>query len=244
MKIPTLRNRLEAREKPDGSPVMFQTWRDLLFLHWEIDPVEISSRLPGRLSVDLYEGRCYLGIVPFFMEKVRPRFLPAIPWLSHFLELNVRTYVHDEQGRPGVWFFSLDCNQPLAVEIARRFFHLPYQHASMSAKGDTYSCRRKGQADHAIYHYRVEPPYRTAEPGSLEFFLLERYLLFSQSRPGTLHVGRVHHDPYRFRSFPLDSASLLPCQWEGFQLEGPPVSALVSPGVPVNIHPLEKVAEP
>lgn len=243
MNVPTLQDRLAVREKPVASPVMYQTWRDLLFLHWEIDPAEIRSRIPEQLEVDLFEDRCYLGLVPFFMQKVRPRFLPPVPWLSNFLELNVRTYVHDADGRPGVWFFSLDCDQPLAVEIARRFFHLPYQHARMEAGEGTYSCRRKGQDETASYRYQVEPPFRTAEPGSLEFFLLERYLLFSQSRSGSIHCGRVHHQPYEFKSIPAERSSLLPFRWEGFALDGPPVSALVSPGVPVKIHPLEAVPE-
>jgi len=90
--IPTMADRLAVRKKATGSPVMFQ----------------IRKRIPDRLSVDLHEGKTYLGLVPFFMKKVRPRFLPAVPWLSNFLELNVRAYVHDENGRPGVWFFSLD----------------------------------------------------------------------------------------------------------------------------------------
>ena len=114
-------DRLAVREKPASSPVMFQTWSNLLFLHWEIDVQEIAKRIPNRLSVDLHEGKTYLGLVPFFMKKVRPRFLPQMPGLSNFLELNIRAYVHDEQGRPGVWFFSLDCDQPIAVEVARKF---------------------------------------------------------------------------------------------------------------------------
>ena len=117
---------------------MRQCWSGLLFLHWPVDPAMIQSRLPDGLFVDTYDNKAWLGVVPFFMDRVRPVMLPPVPGLSWFLELNVRTYVHDAQGRPGVWFFSLDCNQPLAVEIARRFFHLPYEHAAMKAarRGD------------------------------------------------------------------------------------------------------------
>ncbi len=228
------------RETPADSPVMFQRWSRLLFLHWEVEAGIIQARLPKGLHVDLYQGKCYLGIVPFLMEKVRPRFLPCVPWLSRFLELNVRTYVFDDHGQPGVWFFSLDCNQPVAVELARRLFHLPYQHAAMSVEGTRYHCRRKNQEKTVVYQYAVEGPFQTAAPGSLEFFLLERYLLFSASSDGSLHTGRVHHRPYAFAPIAASGYSTLPFQWEGFNLNGPPSSALVSPGIPVRIHPLRK----
>lgn len=241
MKIPTLEDRLAVREKPTRSPVMFQTWSDLLFLHWEIDPDEISKRIPDRLTVDFHEGKTYLGLVPFFMKKVRPRFMPPMPWLSNFMELNVRAYVHDEHGRPGVWFFSLDCDQPVAVEVARKFFHLPYQHARMSAEGSTYRCQRKGRKEDAVYDYEISESLRTAEPGTLEFFLLERYLLFSESRKGRIHCGQVHHEPYSFSESSVPEMSTAPLQWDGFKVSGTPISALSSPGVPVEIFPLETV---
>ena len=96
MRIPTLEDRLAVREKPASPPVMFQTWSNLLFLHWEIDRDEIAKRIPDRLSVDLHEGKTYLGLVPFFMRKVRPRFLPTMPGVSNFLLLKIIEYVHDE----------------------------------------------------------------------------------------------------------------------------------------------------
>lgn len=237
---PKLEDRLAMREKPPTSPVMFQRWSRLLFLHWEIPAEMIQARLPDGLHVDQHEGKAYLGIVPFLMEKVRPRFLPCVPWLSNFLELNVRTYVFDDKGRPGVWFFSLDCNQPIAVELARRFFHLPYQHAEMTLEGSEYHCRRKKQNETAVYDFKAEGDLQTAEPGSLEFFLLERYLLFSARPNGDLFTGRVHHAPYTFAPIAEPGHSLFPFHWEGFKIEGPPVSSLVSPGVPVKIHPLQK----
>ncbi|MFT6178333.1 MAG: hypothetical protein ACJAQT_002627 [Akkermansiaceae bacterium] len=236
---PTTKDRLTPRERPTRSPVMFQTWSDLLFLHWEIDPAEIKKRIPDRLSVDLHEGKTYLGLVPFFMRKIRPRFLPSVPWLSHFLELNVRAYVHDEKGRPGVWFFSLDCNQPIAVEVARRFFHLPYQHARMSSDGTNYLCQRKGKEESAAFEYPTMSALTVAEPGSLEFFLLERYLLFSESRKGQIYCGQVHHDPYPFCKVEVPKISTAPMMWENFKIEGTPISSLASPGVDVSIYPLK-----
>jgi hypothetical protein len=131
--IPTLNQRLAHRDKPSAFPVMRQRWSRLLFLHWPMEPDVIQATLPPGLTVDTFDGRAWIGVVPFFMERIRPVFCPPVPGISWFLELNVRTYVHNEQGNSGVWFYSLDCNQPLAVEIARRLFHLPYQHAEMKA---------------------------------------------------------------------------------------------------------------
>ena len=245
MGAPTMSDRLRVREKPSCSPVMFQRWSELLFLHWEIDPDLVQARLPDRLTVDTHEGKTYLGLVPFFMQKVRPRFLPCVPWLSNFLELNVRVYVHDQNGQPGVWFFSLDCNQPIAVELARRFFHLPYQHASMKAEDDkgftNYSCQRRGEDEIAKYRYRGKGEIQLAEPGSLEFFLLERYLLFSTNRAGDLFSGQVHHSPYPFQEAEVTEWNHEPLVWDEFHMESPPISALYSKGVDVDIHPLHPV---
>jgi uncharacterized protein YqjF (DUF2071 family) len=132
--FPTLESRIAVRELPARAHVMHQRWESLLFLHWRWDAAEIQRTLPPGLFVDTFQGDAWLAIVPFYMRGIRPRFCPPVPGISDFLELNVRTYVHDEQGRPGVWFYSLDCNQPLAVWTARTFFHLPYQHARMWAE--------------------------------------------------------------------------------------------------------------
>ncbi|MEI6536644.1 MAG: DUF2071 domain-containing protein, partial [Verrucomicrobiaceae bacterium] len=105
-RIPGDSQRLAARELQPGSPVMFQQWRDLLFLHWEYSAAAIQATLPEGLFVDTFDGKAYLGVVPFFMRKIRPRFLPAVPGISDFMELNLRTYVHDRAGVPGVWFYS------------------------------------------------------------------------------------------------------------------------------------------
>ena len=241
VRAPTIDQRLDCQKRPEGGAVMFQHWRELLFLHWEVDPEMLRKRLPDGLHLDLFEEKAYLGIVPFFMERVRPKGLPCVPWLSDFLELNVRTYVHDDQGRPGVWFFSLDCNQPIAVEIARKLFHLPYQHARMSAD-EQYRCHRKGEAEAAEYSYRGNETLKTAAPGTLEFFLLERYLLFSQRKNGKLYCGQVNHKRYQFCEAQVEKWSDAPMKWEGFEVEGKPVSQLYSPGVPVEIFPLRDLS--
>lgn len=222
---------------------MRQRWSGLLFLHWRVAPELIAARLPRGLHVDTYDGSTWLGVVPFFMDRIRPVLLPPVPGISWFLELNVRTYVHDDHGNPGVWFFSLDCNQPLAVEIARRAFHLPYQHAAMKARrsgsGIDYHCRRRDRGEAARFEY--EPPHgaRSAETGSLEWFLVERYLLFSADSRGNLHTGRVHHDPYRIAPARCDAWSAAPLIWNGFDIPAdPPHSILAAETVDVRVFPL------
>ena len=249
MSTPPLNHRLALRERPTGqSVVMYQRWRDLLFLHWEINPVEIQKTLPPGLFVDTFANRAYLGLVPFFMCDIRPRFCPAVPGLSNFLEVNVRTYVYDERGVAGVWFYSLDANQWLAVKMARLFFKLPYFYAKMAAKKETngavaYTTWRRNStpALSSRFHYRGQGLRRQAEPGSLEFFLVERYILFAVPGRDQLATGQVYHPPY-----PLSEAEVI--QWDshlltlaGFASPGQaPDHILYSPGVDVDVYALQK----
>ncbi|MDX1523059.1 MAG: DUF2071 domain-containing protein, partial [Anaerolineae bacterium] len=245
----SLKTRLALRARPQHQgPVIFQSWRELLFLHWEIPPADIQQTLPPGLFVDTFEGKAYLGLVPFFMRDIRPRFFPAVPGISNFLEVNVRTYVYDEHGIPGVWFYSLDANQWLAVLMARTFFKLPYFYARMAAKADPatnhieYTVWRRGtdRKQASRFNYRGLGHTYQAEPGSLEFFLVERYILFAySSRRNRLAVGQVHHQPYAI--CPADVS-----KWDHrlFGLGGlptpqrPPDHLLFSPGVMVDVFAL------
>ena len=242
---PTDQQRLATRERPSGFPVMKQRWAGLAFFHWSVDPETIASRLPPGLHVDTFRGKAWIGIVPFFMQRIRPVGLPPLPWLSWFHELNVRTYVFDENGDPGVWFFSLDCNQPIAVEIARKAFNLPYEHAAMSSTtGDEthYRSRRKNSTlPEATFRYPSTVSPEPAILGSLEWFLVERYLLFSASKKGTLHIGRVHHSPYLIEPATGTECSTTPFALNGFpEPTCPPESILLANPVDVTIFPLRK----
>jgi uncharacterized protein YqjF (DUF2071 family) len=206
VKFPTAAQRLAEREPPSGPVLMRQRWERLLFLHWAWDAAAVQRTLPPGLTVDTFDGRAWVGVVPFFMRNVRPVWFPAVPGLSNFLELNVRTYVFDDRGRPGIWFYSLDCNQPLAVKAARTFFYLRYEHAEMEATIDAnrfvdYRCQRGGTASESRALYRETGEILLAPEGTLEFFLIERYRLFSYDAPrGRLFTGRVWHEPYRVRA--------------------------------------------
>lgn len=245
MTTPSIAQRLAARQRPASLVVGRQRWSELLFAHWKIDAPSVQATLPRGLFVDTFAGDAYIGVVPFFMQRVRPAWLPPLPWISWFLELNVRTYVHDAHGQPGVWFYSLDCNQPLAVSIARHFFHLPYFHARMSAKlnagGIRYQCQRQGETgDPWCYEWTPGAQSTPAEPSSLEFFLVERYLLFSADSKGHLMEGRVHHEPYRIHTPRVSKASSGPAHLLGFNLKGEPISLLGAESVDVSIFAMSR----
>lgn len=232
---------LEARVRPDRPHVLYQRWTELAFLHWRWDPAALQRTLPPGLVVDTFQGEGWLAIVPFFMRDIRPRFCPTVPGISNFLELNVRTYVRDAQGRHGVWFYSLDCNQPIAVWTARTFFHLPYRHARMSAKRADewidYACRRRGESAESRFRYRVASTSRPAEPGTLAFFLAERYLLFAPT-PGGIRCGQVHHVPYPLADLELEAWDANPLAQAGFgSPDRPPDHLLGASGVSVRVYP-------
>ena len=230
---------LRARVRPTRRPVMRQRWDDLFFLHWEYAAETIQSRLPAGLTVDTFEGKAYLGVVGFRMNAVRPLGLPALPWLSYFNELNVRTYVRDASGEPGVWFFSLDCDRAPAVMIARAGFGLPYEHAAMSfGPGLAQTCRRQGEQETARYAWSAVSSPQIAAPGSLEFHLAERYSFFSV-RGGRLVRGQVHHSPYELSRAENTAWSELPLRWDGFDVSGrPPDLAHCCQGVAIEAFSL------
>lgn len=239
--------------RPLGPVVMRQRWTDLLFLHWTLPPEVMQRTLPPGLTVDVFQDQAWVGIVPFFMEAVRPVGLPALPWISSFLELNVRTYVRDAANRPGVWFYSLDCNRWPAVQIARRGFHLPYQYAEMRADREAdgtiaYQCQRHPGSSHpaAAYRYRGVGDVSPAAAGTLDCFLAERYRLFSwHPRRRRLYSGEVWHHPYPLQHAEVSEWSAAPAGWNGgFVLEGPPVTQHFAKGVDVGIFPLRKIQLP
>jgi uncharacterized protein YqjF (DUF2071 family) len=243
--MPTPSQRLAQQQKPDGFPVMKQRWAELGFFHWAVSPDLISPRLPKGLHVDTFNGKAWLGVVPFLMQRIRPIGLPPVSWLSWFHELNLRTYVYNDAGTPGVWFFSLDCNQPLAVEIARRMFHLPYQHAKMRShisnnSIEYFSQRKNDLSGEARFKYPRPVSLQPAVFGSLEWFLIERYTLFSTDPKGNIYSGRVHHDPYEIEPMAFGEYSTLPFFLNGFpEPEAPPNSQISAKPVDVTVYPLK-----
>ncbi len=186
---------------PPNSPwKMAQTWSDLLFMHWPLSPDVLRPVIPASLEIDTFEGQTWIGVVPFRMSEVHPRLLPSVPWLSAFPELNVRVYVRAED-KPGVYFFSLEAGNPLAVLLARQFFHLPYFRAAMTCQRiDDWvqyrSARHIDSAAQFVGRYRpIGAPF-TAPIGSLEDWLTARYCLYTTNARGDLFRGEIHHAPW------------------------------------------------
>ncbi|MAI73940.1 MAG: hypothetical protein CMM01_23985 [Rhodopirellula sp.] len=184
------------------------TWSELLFAHWRVEPDLVRKHLPKGLELDTHQGSAWVGVVPFLMSDVAPRGCPAMPVLSKFLELNVRTYV-TKDGKPGVWFFSLDAASPIAVRAARATFNLPYMNARMSLKQ-----QRESSAIHyaSLRTHRDEPAAQfngsyqpvgerfQAQPATLEHWLTARYCLYSANKKGELFRGEINHRPWTLRN--------------------------------------------
>jgi uncharacterized protein YqjF (DUF2071 family) len=181
---------------------MSQQWLDLLFIHWRIPPECLRPLVPVGLELDTYKGEAWVAVVPFRMAAVRFRFAPPIPGTSHFPELNLRTYV-TKDGKPGVWFFSLDAASALAVHTARSWFHLPYFRARMSCTTRAGWIEYRSQRTHpasprALFHASYRGTGESFHPrsGSLEHFLTERYCLYAQAPNGKFFRGEIHHTPW------------------------------------------------
>ena len=210
---------------PERRWLLFQRWRNLLFAHWPAAPGRLREVVPDALSLDVHDGAAWLTIAPFRIEGLRPRW-PPIPGVSGFPELNLRTYVRFD-GRPGVYFFSLDTSSTLSVIGARLFFGLPYRRARMrlteaAAGVEVRSRRRGGRATFRASYRPAGRPFE-AEPGTLAHFLTERYTLFAP-RGGAVLETEIHHLPWRLRRAEaeivenrLPEAAGVPCP------DGPPL---------------------
>ncbi|NJM40830.1 MAG: DUF2071 domain-containing protein [Anaerolineae bacterium] len=189
--------------------VMRQTWHDLLFMHWPVPLEALRPHIPPSLSIDTFDGQAWIAVVPFRMSDIAPRALFPVPWLSVFPELNVRTYVIRD-GKPGVWFFSLEAGNSLAVWLARTWFKLPYFHARMklapspvpTGEGLSYVSHRihpnAPSANFVGSYAPIAPPFE-AQPGSLEYFLTARYCLYTTDiadADGRVYRGEIDHPPW------------------------------------------------
>ena len=192
---------------PTGrSWIQAQTWEQLLFAHWPVSEEDLRPYVPATLPIDTFDGSAWLAVTPFRLTGLRLRGTLPVPVASTFLELNVRTYATLD-GRPGIWFFSLDASNPLAVEAARRSYRLPYYRARMSAtrRGEWIeysSARREADARPFVFEGRYRPTgaAKPAEPDSLEYFLTERYCLYTLDERQDLVRADIHHPPWPLQS--------------------------------------------
>lgn len=220
-------------------PVMRQQWRSLAYVHWPYPPEDVQRHLPEGLEVDTFDGRAWVGLVPFRMVGIAARFTPPIPYLGTFPETNVRTYVRGPAG-PGVWFHSLDITRLLPVVVARLGYRLPYMWAKMSitenANRVTYSMRRRWPRDVAASSKMTVAVGETiGVPEPFEHFLSARWRLYTMLR-SRLAQAPVDHEPW-----PLHRAELLDLDdWAvvaaGYALPRGEPHVMFSPGVSVRVE--------
>jgi uncharacterized protein YqjF (DUF2071 family) len=208
---------------------MAQRWHDLLFAHWPLPREKMRELVPRELELDCFEGQSWIGIVPFRMSGVRLKGTPSVPGLSAFPELNVRTYVKLE-GKPGVWFFSLDAANRVAVEVARAWFHLPYFSAAMAAACEereiayrSLRTDRRGRGARLVARYAPAGDGFLAKTGTLEHFLTERYCLYAQRRQGRLLRAEIHHAPWRLQNASATFEENTMTAGLGVELKGAPL---------------------
>lgn len=191
---------------PQKPWLMTQTWRRLLFAHWPVDPDVLRPYIPVPLTLDTYDERAWLSIVVFDVTDARPRFVPSVPALSHFPQLNVRTYVLYND-KPGAYFFSLDADHLLAVIGARSLYYLPYYAADISISptrgGVDYNCRRNYSSKAFQVRYRPISDIYQAESGTLTYWLAERYCLYTR-HGHYLYRGEILHEPWLLQNAEAD----------------------------------------
>jgi uncharacterized protein len=207
---------------------MAQTWEDLLFAHWTVPLDGLRRVVPAELTLDTYDGQGWIGITPFVLRGLRLRLTPPVPGLSAFPELNVRTYVR-LGGRPGIYFFSLDAASSLAVIATRLTYRLPYFLAAMSAEreGDevAYSSEREspgGESAGFRARYRPRGPSFVPRSPSLEYFLTERYCLYTLDARRRVHRAEIHHPPWSLRTAEAELGMNTMARAAGIELSGEP----------------------
>lgn len=196
-----------------GSPwIMHMRWHDLAFLHWPVDPEVLRRFLPPGLELDTYDGRGWVGVIPFWMDNIRLRGLPAMPTVGSFAEVNLRTYVTDGK-KPGVWFLSLDAHSRLGCALAKRWYRLNYRYAKIERRRDdhggvNYASRRADGGAEFIARYRpIGEPFH-AQRATLERWLCERYCLYAGGSDGLpLYRGEIHHAPWPLQRCETDIRS-------------------------------------
>jgi uncharacterized protein YqjF (DUF2071 family) len=189
---------------PDAPWILKQAWNDLLFAHWPVARDRLRERVPAFLELDLFDNEAWVSVAPFRLSTLSPRGIPALPVISSFDEINVRTYVvHD--GMPGIYFFSLDANSAIAVGGASTLFHLPYYLADIRVEDDRgrvsfRSSRRRGRQAEFTACYSPAGALFEAQPGTIEYFLAERYCLYTQDSAANAYRVEVHHGPWQLQS--------------------------------------------
>jgi uncharacterized protein YqjF (DUF2071 family) len=199
-KFPSLEDRLLTQQYPKGqSPLMEQKWENILFINWECDVAEVQRTLPPGLKVDTFQGKAYVGIQAFQVKEAKLKSFFFTPKLPSFSALNVQTFVYNEDGIPGIWFYNLSANQKLIVEMAKQFLTFPYHYANIEMSADSSLHVQQEEKHTRISWVELEQAYFLPKPDNLEFFLLERPIVYIQHRDG-LKQGVIYHAPLLYKS--------------------------------------------
>jgi uncharacterized protein YqjF (DUF2071 family) len=236
-----------ASQEMKRRALLRQQWRDIVWCHWPVDPAQVQRILPTGLTPHLFEGRAFVGLIPFSMRDLRlagplgP--LSRLAHIGNFGEVNVRTYVEGPDGKTGVWFCTLDADQWLSVKVANLAFGLPYRYASTQLQQDsnTMSFSSQRQCDGARSELAIQPSSAVSQVAAagLEAFLVERYALYT-SAFGRLWRGELSHEPWRVRPAELVRVVTDTVTAAGFSVGEEP-HVMVGEPVEVTIFPLRRV---
>ena len=232
---------------PSRPFLLSQEWRYLTFMHWEVSVEKLQPHVPEGLEIDLFEGKAYVGTIPFMMKNVRPRLLPALPGVSTFPEFNVRTYVK-KNGKAGVLFLTLDAQSRITCFHAPRKYGLPYRYAKckLSTKDEVYKWQSKRLSDGAILagECRAKGDLMQAKKGSLEEFLFERYSLYTNHK-NKIHMAYTQHNPWEFREGEVEiiTNTLTESYDLGIKDLHNPDHVHMSNGVHVHTWPIQAIEE-
>ena len=209
-------------EVPERPWFMGQTWERLLFAHWSVEPERLARAVPPQLPLDVVDGKAWIAVTPFQVKGLRVRGVAPTPVLSSFPEINVRTYVTVD-GRPGIYFFSLDTSSGFAVASARRIYRVPYFHAKQRFDGTRFTSSRADPPAEFRARYRPAGPAEPAKPGTIEHFLTERYCLYTLDAERRVLRGEIHHPPWPLQAATAEIEVNSMGLQIGVELEGTPM---------------------
>jgi uncharacterized protein YqjF (DUF2071 family) len=236
---------------PGGTWAGFQSWRHLLFLHWPIEGAIIRPYIPAGLELDTYDSQAWITVVPLRIRAARVRWLPPIPGFSGVDELNIRTYVHNRYGKKGIFFLKIGASKSWVVAGARTIYKLPYSLAHISMQGEadffqatvSWTNNREAQSvppEQFHCRYWPKPDRFQPKPGTLDYWLTERYCLFTTEVNGTIRIGEIDHRPWLLQPVDIDISASTIMSDHGISLAGMPAIAAYSRRQDVKFWPMRE----
>lgn len=224
--------------------IMKQTWKHVLFLHWPLHAESLRPFIPKELEIDTYDGQAWLGMIVFEMGGIYPRGLSRLPLTPPFSEINVRTYV-TYKGEPGIYFLSIDVNNWASLNIAKRWYHLPYRPSEVSIQKEGASLHFEGiRKKEPLYVKGSYTPLKESffsRAGRLDYWFTERYRLYSSDSFSNLYTASIDHPPWALQNteVTIDKNTLF--SPFGFHLGADAPIAHYSYGVQTNFWNIKKL---